>query len=354
MKKTFCAFCYFLFLIFTVFPQESEFVNQVLLPLEVFVGDHAEIRYTFRSAIDFFSGDENIEQRELENPFVGLEDKFSVIKAELYRTDMEYTVRFVIIPWKTGAITFPSFNLNTALGITSSDSLNKASPDKAFGNEIGEPQFFVSLEPVHVKSIVEKTGSNQMMPPIPPIIIPGTTYIIFLFLFLAIVFFILFLRILLRFNSIRRKWNLYLQKRRYKKNAEETLKKIKKLSKNTKLTDIEFCYELQTIMRSYLEFRFDFGFTSISSNSIRSSFEKIFAGTIPSEIAFAVEDITAMFVRTDYIRYAHDSIDSRLYPPSEHQAALVESERKTLSDMIIKSINCFENSEEQLEENYVS
>ena len=36
MKKTFCAFCYFLFLIFTVFPQESEFVNQVLLPLEVF------------------------------------------------------------------------------------------------------------------------------------------------------------------------------------------------------------------------------------------------------------------------------------------------------------------------------
>ena len=107
-------------------------------------------------------------------------------------------------------------------------------------------------------------------------------------------------------------------------------------------------------MRSYLEFRFDFRFTSISSNSIRSSFEKIFAGTIPSEIAFAVEDITAMFVRTDYIRYAHDSIDSRLYPPSEHQAALVESERKTLSDMIIKSINCFENSEEQLEENYVS
>ena len=178
MKKTFCAFCYFLFLIFTVFPQESEFVNQVLLPLEVFVGDHAEIRYTFRSAIDFFSGDENIEQRELENPFVGLEDKFSVIKAELYRTDMEYTVRFVIIPWKTGAITFPSFNLNTALGITSSDSLNKASPDKAFGNEIGEPQFFVSLEPVHVKSIVEKTGSNQMMPPIPPIIIKSITVIL--------------------------------------------------------------------------------------------------------------------------------------------------------------------------------
>ncbi|MGN0740740.1 MAG: hypothetical protein ACI4LX_11275 [Treponema sp.] len=349
MKKTFCAFCYFLFLIFAVFPQDSEVVNQVLLPLEVFVGDHAEIRYTFRSAIDFFPGDENVEQRELANPFIGLEDKFSVIKAELYRTDMEYTVRFVIIPWKTGAITFPSFNLNTALGITSSDSQDKAGAD-----EIDEPQFFVSLEPVHVKSIVEKTGSNQMMPPVPPIIIPGTTYVIFLFFFLAVVFFILFLRILLKFNSIRRKWNLYLQKRRYKKNAEETLKKIKKLSKNTKLTDIEFCYELQSIMRNYLEFRFDCKFTSISSNSIRSSFEKIFAGTIPSEIAFAVEDITAMFVRTDYIRYAHDSIDSRLYPPSEHQAALVESERKTLSDMIVKAINCFENSEEQLEENYVS
>ena len=85
------------------------------------------------------------------------------------------------------------------------------------------------------------------MPPVPPIIIPGTTYVIFLLILAAIIVLILFFRILLKFNSIRKKWLLYLQKRAYKKNADDAVKKIKRLLKTSKVTDIEFCSSMQAI-----------------------------------------------------------------------------------------------------------
>ncbi|MCR5613807.1 hypothetical protein [Treponema sp.] len=329
-----------------LYAQDSEEVSQVLLPVDVYVGDHAEIRYTFRSAIDFFAGSKDTERAELENPFKGLEENFSVVKAELYRDNMQYTLRFVIVPWKTGTISFPSFNLNTALGIA--PALPAVNNDDLQISEM--PEFFVALYPIQVKSIVEKTGNHSMMPPVPPMIIPGTTYVLFLLILLFVVFLILFFRVLLKFNTIRRKWNLYLKKRAYKKNAEDAIKKIKKLIKNSKATDIEFCSSLQLITRNYLEFRFGYRFSAISSSGVRSVFEQICVGEMSSEVSYAVEDLTAMFVRTDYIRYAHDSIDSQLYPPTEHQAMLAKNERKSLSDVILKAISVFESNDEQGEE----
>lgn len=342
MKKLFLILLSFFTVGTFVFAQDSEDASQVILPIDVYVGDHAEIRYTFRSAIDFFPGEPDTEHKDLENPFTGLEENFSVVKAELYRNDMEYTVRFVIVPWKVGTISFPGFNLNKALGIKVQESSLETEGET-------EPEFTVALYPVQIKSIVEKTDNRQMMPPVPPLIIPGTTYVIFLLILGAIVVLILFFRILLKFNSIRRKWNIYLQKRAYKKNADDAVKKIKKLLKASKVTDIEFCSSMQSITRQYLDFRFDFRFSAISSSSIPKVFEKICAGEIPSEITEAVENITAMFIRTDYIRYAHDSIDSQLYPPQEHQAALIKHERKHLAKMILDAIETFESDANTLE-----
>ncbi|MDY5884837.1 MAG: hypothetical protein SPJ44_00790 [Treponema sp.] len=342
MKKLFLCLLSFFILASISFSQDSEGVSQVILPIDVYVGDHAEIRYTFRSAIDFFPGETGVEHKDLENPFVGLEENFSVVKAELYRNDMEYTVRFVIVPWKVGTISFPGFNLNKALGIKPEENTLTEEAD-------AEPEFIVALYPVQIKSIVEKTDNRQMMPPVPPIIIPGTTYVIFLLILAAIIVLILFFRILLKFNSIRKKWLLYLQKRAYKKNADDAVKKIKRLLKTSKVTDIEFCSSMQAITRQYLDFRFDFRFSAISSSSIPAVFEKICAGQIPSEISEAVDNITSMFIRTDYIRYAHDSIDSQLYPPQEHQAALIKNERRQLVQMILNAIEAFESDANTME-----
>ncbi|MCQ2611660.1 MAG: hypothetical protein MJ169_07905 [Treponema sp.] len=331
-KKLSAFFAVLLCALISGFAKNDSDFTQVLLPVEVFVGDQAEIRCTFRSAIDFFPGEEHVDRKELANPFVGLEDTFSVVRSQLIREDMQYSLSVYIIPWKTGIIEFPTFNLNKALGIVNEDGTDEAT-------------FSISFEPIEIKSIVEKTGNSQMMPPVPPIIVPGTTYVIFGLVVLAVIILIFLLRFLLKFQQIRRSWHNYLMSRAYKKNADAAVKKIKKLNKNTKISDAEFCQELQAIVRAYLEFRFDRRFTAISSGAVRQVFKQICADDIPDDIEEAVEDISAMFVRTDYIRYAHDSIDSQLYPPSEHQALLVKDERKTLSNQIFKAISSFEKSD---------
>lgn len=347
MKKLF-LFVLLWFSIFSYsFSQDTDEVAQVVLPIYVYVGDQAEIRYTFRSAVDFFSGKDSVDHIQIQNPYQGLEDKFSVIKSELYRDGMEYTLRIVIVPWTVGTINFPSFNLNDVI-----ESNDTAVPEQS--SELSEKALFsVSLFPISVKSIIEKTGQNQIMPPVPPLFLPGTTYIIFFVLVCSLVFLIFFFRFLFNFNSFRQKWKMYLKRRAFKKNAEDTIKKIKKLLKSTKLTDIEFCSALQSVTRNYLEFRFDYRFTAVSSSGIKKAFVEICANDIPNVIALSVEDIVTMFVRTDYIRYAHDSIDSQLYPPAEHQAALLKHERKSLTELVLKAIECFEKDQEQLEEENV-
>ena len=386
---------YFFIFLFSIncFSQTVENASQVLMPLEVYIGDHAEIRYTFRSPVDFFSGFENLDHADLINPFEKYKDKFSVIKSEIYRNDLEYTIRFVIIPWTNGNISFEPFNLFDYINL---DKINSQEFDSngqvgnnqnangkngnsqngqtaAFENgqtengqtatfenggnffdESNEGNFVISLFPIHVESIVEKTNSTVMAPPVPPLIVPGTTYVLFVIIVLILLFLILLFRLLFAFNKIKKKLQLFLKKREYKKNAELTIKKLKKILKNSKLTDIEYCSKLQTITRNYLEFKFDYRFSAISSSAMRDAFKRISYGIIPEEIAFAVEDIIAMFIRTDYIRYAHDSIDSQLYPPQEHQACLAKKEKKSLYNMVTKAIDCFENPEQYMEENNVN
>ena len=66
MKKLFLCLLSFFILASISFSQDSESVSQVILPIDVYVGDHAEIRYTFRSAIDFFPGETGVEHKDLE------------------------------------------------------------------------------------------------------------------------------------------------------------------------------------------------------------------------------------------------------------------------------------------------
>ncbi len=314
------------------FSQADGEINQALIPLEIYPGDQAEIRYTFRSAVDFFPGSSIQIEKQIDVaklPFDSLSEKCTVKKVVFSRNDMEYTLSIFFVPWQVGKIEFPEFDILPLV------TTRKISEDNKMA-------YMISLKPVVIQSIVEKTQINTMRPPAPPLIIPGTTYVIFAISLFSVLAIFLILRFLLKFKEIRIWWKEYLQRRLYKKNADMAVKKIKRLVKAQKVSDIEFCSALQNITRGYLEFRFSYPFSAASASGIRLGFAKIFAGDIPSDVAFCIEDLSSMFIRTDYIRYAHDSIDSNLYPPSEHQAALVSYERKSLSDSVLKVIDIFE------------
>lgn len=315
-------------------------LSQVLLPVEVYVGDEAELRYSFRSAVDFFPNaplqmEEEIDVSKF--PFTNLNSACSLKSAFFTRNDMEYAISLKFIPWRPGTIEFPPFDLFSVL------NLNAKYENKNIS-------YTILFNPVEIKSIVEKTQIHEMRGPVPPLIIPGTTYVIFAVVLAAVLLLALFFRTIIKFGDIRR-WLTHLKIRRaYRKNSIITKKKIKKLLKNKNLSDIEFCAALQKITRTYLEFRFDYPFSSASARGIREGFSKICFGEIPPVIAYSVEDLSSMFIRTDYIRYAHDSIESALYPPAEHEAKLAAGERKSLTDMVLKAITVFESDGESEEE----
>ena len=310
-------------------------VSQSLLPLEVFVGDQAELRYSFRSAVDFFPNADLVMEEKIDVskfPFRNLNTALTIKSAYFSRNDMEYVISLQIVPWRPGIIEFPPFDLFSVLSLSDKDKNKNIS-------------YSILFEPIEIKSIVEKTNLRDMQPPAPPFIIPGTTYVLFALLLAALILFALILRALIKFGDIRR-WFKHLSIRRaYRKNSTNAIKKIRRLYRNKKISDIDFCAALQNITRAYLDFRFDYPFKSASARGIREGFNKICLGDIPDAIAYSVEDLTSMFIRTDYIRYAHDSIDSQLYPPAEHQAKLASYERKSLSDMALKAIALFESDE---------
>lgn len=315
-------------------------LSQSLIPLEVFVGDEAELRYSFRSAVDFFPNADLVMEKEIDIskfPFKKLNDTLTLKKAYFSRNDMEYVISVHFIPWRAGVIEFPPFDLFSALGLNERDKNKNIS-------------YSILFDPIEIMSIVEKTNLREMQPPAPPFIIPGTTYVIFAIALFAIVIFALLLRALIKFGDIRRWYKHFKIMRAYRRNSAVAIKKIKKLLKNKKAGDIEFCAALQNITRTYLAFRFDYPFASASARGIRNAFQKICLGEIPHVIDNSVEDLTSMFIRTDYIRYAHGSIESQLYPPAEHQAKLAASERKSLTDMVLKAIAIFESDGESEEE----
>lgn len=315
-------------------------LSQTLIPLEVFVGDEAELRYSFRSAVDFFPNADLVMEKEIDVakfPFKNLYDSITVKSAFFTRNDMEYTISVHIIPWRPGIIEFPPFDLFSAL------SLNEKDKNKNIS-------YSILFDPIEIKSIVEKTNLREMQPPAPPFIIPGTTYVIFALALAAASVFALLLRALVKFGDIRRWFNHMKIVRAYRRNSAVATKKIKRLLKNKKASDIEFCAALQNITRTYLAFRFDYPFASASARGVRDAFQKICLGEIPPVIDNSVQDLTSMLIRTDYIRYAHDSIDSQLYPPAEHQAKLANGERKSLSEMVLKAIAVFESDGESEEE----
>ena len=316
-------------------------LSQTLIPLEVFIGDEAELRYSFRSAVDFFPNADLAMEEEIDVskfPFKTMLDTITLKSAFFSRDNMEYSISIHFIPWRPGVIEFPPFDLFSVL------SLNEKDKNKNIS-------YSIVFDPIEIKSIVEKTNLREMQPQSPPFIVPGTTYIIFAIALAAALLFALLLRALIKFGDIKR-WLTHMKiMRSYRRNSAVAVKKIKRLLKNKKTSDIEFCAGLQNITRTYLAFRFDYPFESSSARGMRDAFLKICVGEIPPVIDNSVQDLTAMLIRTDYIRYAHDSIDSQLYPPAEHQAKLAANERKSLCSMLLKAISVFESdgaSEEEL------
>lgn len=316
--------------------QEAAFV-QTLVPKEVYVGDTAQLSYSFQSSVDLYAlaqaggGASKIEGGILyfdisDGFFAAMEPYCSVTQLSLRQVGMTYTFVLNFIPWRPGKLEFMPLEMR---------KLCKAETDRV-----------ITLEPVEIVSLSEKLGVSTLRPPSSPLLLPGTKYIVWSLIIVSVSILVLLALLLMNFSAFLKNAVLVKERIGYRKNAFLTKRKLKGLVKKD-CPDTDFAQAWQQIMRSYLDYRFNMRFFSITSKDIARTVSSATGDMLDIEQENAVLSIQTTFIRTDYIRYAKDSPDSRKLPSRDHEAAFAPGEKEQLIGLTVGDIEELEKDREE-------
>ena len=316
----------------------EDFVRQILLPQEVFVGDKAQLLYIFTSPVDFFSEEKTVpkpqsekeESISLSKEIIPSREQFTITSVELKRLGITYTLSVSFIPWKSGEIDFAPFNLYEALQAKTNNAKSK-----------NTPVYIVDINPLTVSSIAEKKGSTSLRPPVAPLLLPGTTFLLWGFFAVLTIFIFALSFILIKFSLLKEIWHKGLEKKELIKNAKLTKLKLKKL-KNQNCPDSVFAKNLQSILRDYLQFKFGFSFASVTTQRMNGVIQEATGNVQDKEKEEAVFSIISLFSRTEYILFAENSIDSKQFPKAEHEAAFLSGEKEGTITTALNAIDILE------------
>lgn len=286
--------------------------HQVLVPQNVYIGDSAELRVSFSSenAHKLLKDSSSVEL-PLSNFVEDLQFQDYQIEKITLLSNGQNNYNFVItfIPWKTGNINFPNYNL------------------------LPEENVILKFETVSISSLL-KDESVGLQEQAAPLLLPGTAYKVYGILILSILVLFVGIRLIVKRDSV----SSYIKRRKllkkYKKNKKSTIKNLSKILKNNDLSDVDFASNIQNAMRNYLEVRFDFPFTKTVSSEIKEKY--LFAVESASEQKVcAIECVQKIFCQTDIIRYGQKSFGI-------NKTSFLENEKETLVDQLIQSIETLE------------
>ncbi len=317
-------------------------VIQIMVPKEIYIADKGLVQYTFKTPIDLFAmtSQEYIFGEEMRIPveklsFLVDQNECSLEKVLILRNGLSYNLCITFVPWKTGEIKFSEFDLvKLCIELNPNDEVDEYAQSTTYP---------IRIEPIKISSLSEKLNIVNIKAPYPPLLIPGTTYVIWSIIILVLVFIVLIAIFIIRLQFFLNKYRILKMHIDYKKNSIRTRRRLKALLKNkNKSDDKTFCYNWQKLMREYLEYRFKVSFSSVSKNKMHSLIFSVSDFVFTEEEESALDKLSRLFVRTDYIRFAQGSIDSQLLPVEEHRAELLDNERKTIVEETYSIINIFE------------
>ena len=228
-------FCFFISCL--ILPQlvAQTMYNQTVtvLPKEVFLGDEMEIRYSFSTNVELIGNEDGV--IKIEAPVM---DSATIKNIELVGHNGNYILSVQCVPWIVGMLDIPPIDI------------------APFTSTISVP-FILDIPPVTIETIVEKTQKKDLRPVRPPIVIPGTTWILYGLIFLGILLVILLIVILIRIKNVKAGLSSFFERIFSSRNYRRTIKKIKKLSRTAKkISDSDFAKEASFIIRKYFSIRF--------------------------------------------------------------------------------------------------
>ncbi len=331
MKKLLLFVLVFLCFCVSVFSQQS------VTPAEIFVGDTVELRYAFQSDVDLF---EASDKRLVKNGMIYVdatspvfeeyEPDWSVNDVCIQRVGMTYTLILHFVPWKIGELSFPELNIMELCGIESES-----------------PPVVIQPEIVFVFSLVSRLGATELRGNAGPLLLPGTRYLVWSLIIILVLAMSGLCVLIARFSVVVSKILNFNEMLGYFKNSFLTKRHLNALlSDKQHFSDSDFAYEWQKIVRGYLSYRFGCPFASVTTKNIVHTISAVTGDLLSMEQENAVFSLTSLFIRTDYIRYASDSIDSKQFPREEHAANFQDGERKNIVEITIQGIDTLERQED--------
>lgn len=299
--------------------------EQVVLPHRIFVGDTAEFRCSFSSSAEFLSVSVNSRLELPSSAFVSAPDPSSVtIKEVRFRCTApgHYQLVFIFVPWRTGSLVLPEYSLTSAFS-----GVSPSVPDR----------YIIRPDPVEILSLIGQDGfSGGLRDTAAPLLVPGTMYGIYAAVFVAVLAAVLAVVLFLNRKSLSACMDVFRTRMMNSRNRRRTLRAVARLEKKTDITDAEFALEMQHIIRNYLGKKFGSPFSGAAAPEITVRIRECYGGILPDEKAAAAAEIESVFVRTDYILYAHgsvqaESVPAKFSPDGRHSVA--DSVRKGISAM---------------------
>lgn len=343
MKRAAVFFILSVFSLFSAVSQSAnsdlDSISQVMVPRDVFIGDSGQIQYSFRSPVDLFAialeskKDADVLELNLTaDDFVTDPESCTVTRAVLTRNGVNYNLCITIIPWKVGGIEFKTFDLA---------SFCSAAGESSGKNTGVQAAFPITLSSVTIASLSEKLQVFSMKEPLSPVSLPGTNYavwgagVLILLILIGICFVLARLSSIIEFvSNLKERFGMYRNLCFAKKSLKSLLRK--------KIDDCEFAKRCQNIFRTYLEKRFCSSFASVPAARIVSRISSLTGNSLSGKESETLEKLSALFLRTDYIRYAAGSIDSMLLPAEEHKAEFIDGEKKSLIEMSLNILDGLE------------
>lgn len=325
MKKLFSVIT-MLFLFFQAFCQSD--VIQIVMPKKIYVGDTAELHYLFSSELDLFS--QVYEKNEVELPLDRLAyesdtDDFLIKKAVLQKNGKSYTLILTFVPWVTGFLKIPDFTLSDLISIDSVIPLK------------------ITPLPFEVLSMLSESADVPLREPCPPLLLPGTMYVMYALLVIFLLFVAVVVNVVVRRNKIRDAIERHITLRRYARNARKTVRSLNALLKSEKsISDAEFAMLFENRMREYLSVRYGKNFKSHVSSKIGLLIEETAGGFLDDEKREACFSLVSLFIRADYIRFARNSLDSERLPTEKYSASFNDGEKRSMIENACSAIFAFE------------
>ena len=277
-----------LFFVISFFATHVFSETMSLIPNEVYIGDTAEIRFSFPWNGTLF---EDVSTATTKITFPPLDrdlsSDYTIKSMELFNSAEGYTLSIIFSPWKIGKLDVQPIDIATIFDIV---------PDS----------LVIDVPEIEIQSIFTATDAQrEIQHPAGPVVIPGTSYLIILFSVLILVILLLITIILIRFHSIKKVISRVFSRLFLSANLKRASKRLSFLSKNAATLGLQgFASELSQIIRIYLERRFNHPFTAETTSNFPHVFDDLLEQSQSDEMREFLDFLFETCTLCDFFHYA--------------------------------------------------